>query len=51
MEPVVSMRGDCAPKFIPTLTYGEALQSGKQWDVIWVPAGSCFVLPSSQLRL
>ncbi|KAJ7677604.1 class I glutamine amidotransferase-like protein [Mycena rosella] len=39
MDPVVSVQGSNAPTFNPTLTYAEALASGKQFDVIWVPAG------------
>ncbi|KAJ7701938.1 transcriptional regulator [Mycena rosella] len=39
MDPVVSSKGRNAPCFIPTLTYADALASGKQYDIIWVPAG------------
>ncbi|KAJ7634970.1 class I glutamine amidotransferase-like protein [Roridomyces roridus] len=39
MDPVVSMTGKLAATFNPTLTYTDALASGKQFDIIWVPAG------------
>ncbi|KAJ7684361.1 class I glutamine amidotransferase-like protein [Mycena polygramma] len=39
MDPVVSMRGADAPTVNPTQTYAAALASGKQYDIIWVPAG------------
>ncbi|KAJ7030795.1 class I glutamine amidotransferase-like protein [Mycena alexandri] len=39
MEPVVSLLGRVAPTVNPTLTYADALASGKQFDVLWVPAG------------
>ncbi|KAJ7099187.1 class I glutamine amidotransferase-like protein [Mycena epipterygia] len=39
LDPVVSLRGLNAPTFNPTLTYAGALASGKQFDIIWVPAG------------
>ncbi|KAJ7481974.1 class I glutamine amidotransferase-like protein [Mycena latifolia] len=39
MDPVVSVQGRLAPTFNPTLTYADVLASGKQFDVIWVPAG------------
>ncbi|KAJ6517062.1 class I glutamine amidotransferase-like protein [Mycena vulgaris] len=39
MEPVVSIEGRNAPTFNPTLTYADALASGKQFDILWVPAG------------
>ncbi|KAJ7454248.1 class I glutamine amidotransferase-like protein [Mycena latifolia] len=38
MDPVVSGKGRNAPTFNPTLTYADALASGKQFDIIWVPA-------------
>ncbi|KAJ7121031.1 class I glutamine amidotransferase-like protein [Mycena epipterygia] len=38
MDPVVSLKGRNAPTFNPTLTYPDALASGKQFDIIWVPA-------------
>ncbi|KAJ7450519.1 class I glutamine amidotransferase-like protein [Mycena latifolia] len=40
MDPVVSGKGRNAPTFNPTLTYAVALASGKQFDIIWVPAGA-----------
>ncbi|KAJ7157670.1 class I glutamine amidotransferase-like protein [Mycena crocata] len=39
MAPVVSIHGPNAPTFNPTLTYAAALAAGKQFDIIWVPAG------------
>ncbi|KAJ7237718.1 transcriptional regulator [Mycena haematopus] len=39
MDPVVSIHGDSAPTFNPTTTYAAAMASGKQYDIIWVPAG------------
>ncbi|KAJ6521771.1 hypothetical protein DFH09DRAFT_1372874 [Mycena vulgaris] len=39
MEPVVSVEGRNAPTFNPTLMYADALASGKQFDILWVPAG------------
>ncbi|KAJ7628722.1 class I glutamine amidotransferase-like protein [Roridomyces roridus] len=39
MEPVVSIQGRNAPTLNPTLTYADAMKQGKQFDVIWVPAG------------
>ncbi|KAJ7026757.1 class I glutamine amidotransferase-like protein [Mycena alexandri] len=39
MDPVVSLKGRLAPTFNPTMTYADALASGKQFDIIWVPAG------------
>ncbi|KAJ7157666.1 class I glutamine amidotransferase-like protein [Mycena crocata] len=39
MAPVVSIEGHNAPTFNPTLTYAAALADGKQFDIIWVPAG------------
>ncbi|KAJ7121065.1 class I glutamine amidotransferase-like protein, partial [Mycena epipterygia] len=38
VDPVVSVKGRNAPTFNPTLTYPDALASGKQFDIIWVPA-------------
>ncbi|KAJ7076465.1 class I glutamine amidotransferase-like protein [Mycena belliarum] len=40
MDPVVSVKGRVAPTFNPTLTYADAMASGKQFDVLWVPAGA-----------
>ncbi|KAJ6562420.1 class I glutamine amidotransferase-like protein [Mycena capillaripes] len=40
MDPVVSDKGRNAPTFNPTLTYAGTLETGKQFDIIWVPAGA-----------
>ncbi|KAJ6591296.1 class I glutamine amidotransferase-like protein [Mycena vulgaris] len=39
MDPVVSIAGHNAPTINPTLTYTDALASGKQFDVLWIPSG------------
>ncbi|KAF8172524.1 class I glutamine amidotransferase-like protein [Mycena galopus ATCC 62051] len=39
MDPVVSVKGRNGPTINPTLTYAGALAAGKQFDIIWVPAG------------
>ncbi|KAJ7172969.1 class I glutamine amidotransferase-like protein [Mycena crocata] len=39
MDPVVSMKRRNAPTLNPTLTYADALATGKQFDILWVPAG------------
>ncbi|KAK7035992.1 DJ-1 protein-PfpI domain-containing protein [Favolaschia claudopus] len=39
MDPVLSLNGECAPTINPTTTYAKAIASGKQYDIIWVPAG------------
>ncbi|KAF8173771.1 transcriptional regulator [Mycena galopus ATCC 62051] len=39
LGPVVSVMGSNLPAILPTLTYAAALASGKQFDIIWVPAG------------
>ncbi|KAJ7240124.1 class I glutamine amidotransferase-like protein [Mycena haematopus] len=39
MDPVVSVKGRNAPSINPTLTYTHAMAVGKQFDIIWVPAG------------
>ncbi|KAJ7121047.1 class I glutamine amidotransferase-like protein, partial [Mycena epipterygia] len=39
LDPVVSIQGRNAPTFIPTLTYPDAVTSGKQFDILWIPAG------------
>ncbi|KAJ6597561.1 class I glutamine amidotransferase-like protein [Mycena vulgaris] len=39
MDPVISAKGRNAPTFNPTLTYADALSAGKQFDILWVPAG------------
>ncbi|KAJ7756095.1 class I glutamine amidotransferase-like protein [Mycena maculata] len=36
---LVSFQGRNAPTLNPTLTYGEAIATGRQFDVLWVPAG------------
>ncbi|KAH8827844.1 class I glutamine amidotransferase-like protein [Flagelloscypha sp. PMI_526] len=39
MEPVTPMFGGLGPNIVPTKTYEEALKSGTQYDILWVPAG------------
>jgi putative intracellular protease/amidase len=39
MDPVVALKGRVAPTLNPTMTYADALATGKQFDIIWVPAG------------
>ncbi|KAJ6562500.1 transcriptional regulator [Mycena capillaripes] len=39
LDPIVSLKGRAAPTLNPTMTYADALASGKQFDIIWVPAG------------
>ncbi|KAF7375737.1 DJ-1 protein-PfpI domain-containing protein [Mycena sanguinolenta] len=39
MEPVVSVKRSNGPRLLPTLTYADAMAAGKQFDIIWVPAG------------
>nr|GAT46874.1 predicted protein [Mycena chlorophos] len=39
LDPVVSLFGKATPTFNPTMTYKDAIASGKQFDIIWVPAG------------
>ncbi|KAJ6622158.1 class I glutamine amidotransferase-like protein [Mycena sp. CBHHK59/15] len=39
LEPVVSLKGRAAPTINPTMTYADAITSGKQFDILWVPAG------------
>ncbi|KAJ6597536.1 class I glutamine amidotransferase-like protein [Mycena vulgaris] len=39
MDPVISTKGRNAPTINPTLTYAGALAAGRQFDIIWVPAG------------
>ncbi|KAJ7157691.1 class I glutamine amidotransferase-like protein [Mycena crocata] len=39
MDPVVSILGKNAPTLNPTMTYAAALAEGKQFDILWVPAG------------
>ncbi|KAJ7701886.1 class I glutamine amidotransferase-like protein [Mycena rosella] len=50
MEPVVSARGPNAPTLNPTLTYADALASGKQFDILWVPAGPISDYTSGEKR-
>jgi len=45
MDPVESRRRK-SPTVNPTLTYAEAMASGKQFDIIWVPAGP---IPTSRI--
>ncbi|KAJ7662175.1 class I glutamine amidotransferase-like protein, partial [Mycena polygramma] len=40
MTPVVPGIGRVGPTFKPTITYADALATGKQFDILWVPAGS-----------
>jgi hypothetical protein len=40
MKPVVSLMGATAPTLNPSMTYDDAMNSGKQFDVLWVPAGA-----------
>ena len=45
LAPVASMApASSLPTVNPTNTYGAAMQSGKQYDVIWVPAGNSRLL-------
>ncbi|KAF7328835.1 DJ-1 protein-PfpI domain-containing protein [Mycena venus] len=46
MDPVVSLKGRNSPTINPTLTYADAAAHGKQFDIIWVPAGP---VPSSRI--
>ncbi|KAJ7274806.1 class I glutamine amidotransferase-like protein [Mycena rebaudengoi] len=46
MKPVVSLMGATAPTLNPSMTYDDAMNSGKQFDVLWVPAGP---FPESRL--
>ncbi|KAJ7177787.1 class I glutamine amidotransferase-like protein [Mycena filopes] len=39
MDRVVPLLGATAATVNPTLTYADALASGRQFDIIWVPAG------------
>ena len=39
LDPVVGVLQRSSPQIVPTLTYDAALAAGKQFDVIWVPAG------------
>ncbi|KAJ6500806.1 class I glutamine amidotransferase-like protein [Mycena sanguinolenta] len=40
MDPVVSMQGEGLPTVNPTTSYAAATASGKQYDIIWVPAST-----------
>ncbi|KAF7328827.1 DJ-1 protein-PfpI domain-containing protein [Mycena venus] len=46
LDPVVSLKGRNSPTINPTLTYADATAHGKQFDIIWVPAGP---FPSSRI--
>ncbi|KAJ7282639.1 class I glutamine amidotransferase-like protein [Mycena rebaudengoi] len=39
LDPVVSMMGPASVTINPTMTYEGAMTSGKQFDILWVPAG------------
>ncbi|KAJ7741741.1 class I glutamine amidotransferase-like protein [Mycena olivaceomarginata] len=39
MDPVVAAKGRNPPTINPTLTYAAAMADGKQFDILWVPAG------------
>ncbi|KAJ7798933.1 class I glutamine amidotransferase-like protein [Mycena olivaceomarginata] len=39
MDPVVALKGRNPPTVNPTLTYAAAMADGKQFDILWVPAG------------
>ncbi|KAJ7780461.1 hypothetical protein B0H14DRAFT_2960956 [Mycena olivaceomarginata] len=39
MDPVVAAKGCNLPTINPTLTYASAMADGKQFDILWVPAG------------
>ncbi|KAJ7057941.1 class I glutamine amidotransferase-like protein [Mycena amicta] len=39
MEPVVAFQGLLSPTINPTMTYAGALEKGKQFDILWCPAG------------
>ncbi|KAJ7798947.1 class I glutamine amidotransferase-like protein [Mycena olivaceomarginata] len=39
MDPVVAAKGRNPPTINPTLTYASAMADGKQFDILWVPAG------------
>jgi putative intracellular protease/amidase len=41
MDPVVSLQPRrVLPTLNPTMTYADAMASGKQFDILWVPAGT-----------
>ncbi|KAJ6511518.1 class I glutamine amidotransferase-like protein [Mycena vitilis] len=39
MAPVVPLIGRVGPTLNPTITYADALATGRQFDILWVPAG------------
>ncbi|KAJ6623000.1 class I glutamine amidotransferase-like protein, partial [Mycena sp. CBHHK59/15] len=39
LKPMESLKGRAAPTINPTMTYADAITSGKQFDILWVPAG------------
>ncbi|KAJ7861717.1 class I glutamine amidotransferase-like protein [Mycena olivaceomarginata] len=39
MDPVLASKGRNPPTVNPTLTYADAMANGKQFDILWVPAG------------
>jgi hypothetical protein len=47
MEPVKAISGSAAPTLNPTMTYADALATGKQFDILWVPAGTLAPVSSS----
>ncbi|KAJ7216440.1 class I glutamine amidotransferase-like protein, partial [Mycena pura] len=49
MDPVVAIQGPVAPTFNPTMTYKAALTSGKQFDILWVPAGEASRIPEDEI--
>ncbi|KAF7297232.1 DJ-1 protein-PfpI domain-containing protein [Mycena indigotica] len=38
-KPVVAFQGLISPTINPTMTYAEAMEKGKQFDILWCPAG------------
>ncbi|KAJ7050450.1 class I glutamine amidotransferase-like protein [Mycena amicta] len=51
MDPVVSISGRAAPTFNPTMTYKDAIASGKQFDILWVPAGPIVDMATGTSRI
>ncbi|KAJ7216411.1 class I glutamine amidotransferase-like protein [Mycena pura] len=43
LDPIVSGSGIASATFNPTKTYAEVRASGKQYDILWVPAGPSVV--------
>nr|GAT56128.1 predicted protein [Mycena chlorophos] len=39
MQPVVAFQGLIEPTINPTMTYRDAIDQGKQFDILWCPAG------------